>query len=151
MTINAHKRMACVIDDKTVLERVFCPVCGARHFIKYSSALYFRDVDVPDAGAVICDDCLGGTSFFFGFSLIDYLASRDEQDVIRFLAGVAYLIKTDLTARGSKLSSVYGYVENHVFSDGSRVKYLAGQWEVLPSLQRLKYGLRPVCMGRVKA
>ncbi len=59
-----HTRMACVIDDKTVLERVFCPVCGARHFIEYSSELFFRAVDVPDAGAVICDDCLSGTSFF---------------------------------------------------------------------------------------
>ncbi len=146
-----HKRMACVIDDKTVLERVFCPVCGARHYIEYMSDLYFCNDDVPDAGEIVCDDCFSGASFFFGSAFVEGLAAYDEQDVIRFLAGVARLIQRDITARGSMLSSVGRFIENHLFSDGSRVRYLAGQWELLPSLQRLKYSLRPVCMGGVKA
>lgn len=143
--------MACIVDDDTIIERVFCPVCGARHYIEYMSDMYFCNDDVPDAGEFVCDDCLTGASFFFGSALIDRLSADDDQDVIRLLAGVAHLIKTEFTARGSWLSSAARYVENHMFSDGWRVKYLAGQWELLPSLQRLKYGLRPVRLGRVKA
>lgn len=155
------KRMACILDEDTVLERYLCPVCDKVHFGEWYAEEYLEYMNEgpvvgkyegwDDALEILCNDCTRGAKFFFGDRFITSLQKEDDSDVVKFLAIVSRFVR-DCITRGSRIngSEIKRFIEKRTFMDGSKVRFLGGNWVLVRSETRLKYGIRPVSMGIVK-
>jgi hypothetical protein len=90
------KKMACIIDEDTVLERTLCPCCGAVHYALTDAYEYFDYLENgpvvgpydgwDDALDVLCDACRYLTKKTFGAEFLDRL---DREGEIEFAAELA--------------------------------------------------------------
>ena len=90
------KRMACIIDQITVLQRCLCPVCQAVHYILEDRNTYFDYADNgpflgrydgwDDALEITCDACEYRAAAVYGRDLIDWMNRQGEIELVEELA-----------------------------------------------------------------
>ncbi|MCP3942198.1 MAG: hypothetical protein GY710_12030 [Desulfobacteraceae bacterium] len=99
------KRMACILDDETVLEKDVCPVCNKIYYRKAAADDFFEYMyngPHPSVGkyegwdnvmGILCSECEERAKMVFGDKLILSLFESGDLDIIDSLAAVANQMK----------------------------------------------------------
>jgi hypothetical protein len=90
------KTMACIIDERTVLQRCLCPVCQAVHFVLDDRSDYFDYLNNgpvvgvyegwDDALEVVCEACECRAAAVHGRDLIDRLNRSGQIERVEQIA-----------------------------------------------------------------